>query len=457
MADVTANVLHNIGNVLNSVNISAGLATSTMRQSLIGDIGRIAALLREHAPALGDYLTSDPKGKQIPTYLVALGDHLTQEQTSVLIVDDNATYRRIITDTLEHWQMRPVAVSSSQKALAMLGEGRQAHALFKLVLLDAVMPGMDGFALAEQIKQHAELAKATIMMLTAGGHRGDAARCQELGIASYLTKPIKPSELLDAILTLSDASSQKNQPSAPVTRHSLCECRQRRRILLAEDNLVNQKLLVRLLENRGHTVVVATNGRETLAALERERFDMLLMDVQMPEMDGIQTTAASRHQERQSSRRLPIIAMTAHAMRGDREQCLQAGMDGYISKPVRADELLAVVEGILPATAWQEIGESIDMQAAAVFDRSAALLYVDGDGALLQAMAEAFLADYPPRLAEIQAAIAIGDGPALMRAAHSLKGGGQLRRQVDVRCGPPIGNDRAQWRLVAGARRVYDA
>jgi CheY-like chemotaxis protein len=233
MADVAANVLHNVGNVLNSVNISAGLVTSTMRQSLIGDIGRIAALLHEHAPALGDYLTSDPKGKQIPTYLVALGDHLTQEQASVL------------------------------KELTPLSS----------------------------------------------------------------------------------------------------------------------------------------------------------------EMDGIQTTAAIRHQELQTSMRLPIIAMTAHATRDDREQCLQAGLDGYISKPVRADELLAVVEDILPATAWRESRESVDMQAAPVFDRSAALSYVDGDGALLQEMAEAFLADYPPRLAELQEAIAIGDSQALMRAAHSLKGG----------------------------------
>jgi CheY-like chemotaxis protein len=305
----------------------------------------------------------------------------------------------------------------------MLGEGRQAHELFRLVLLDAVMPEMDGFALAELIKQRPELPEATIMMLTAGGHRGDAARCRELGIASYLTKPIKPSELLDAILTVFGTSAQKHEPAAPVTRHSLRESRQRRHILLAEDNLVNQKLLVRLLENRGHTVVVAANGRAALTALERERFDMLLMDVQMPEMDGIETTASIRHKERQTSMRLPIIAMTAHAMRGDRERCLEAGMDGYISKPIRADELLAVVEGILPVTSWQENGESIEMQAAAVFDRTAALSYVDGDLGLLQEMAETFLADYPPRLAEIHEAIASSDSQALMRAAHALKGG----------------------------------
>jgi CheY-like chemotaxis protein len=170
-------------------------------------------------------------------------------------------------------------------------------------------------------------------------------------------------------------------------------------------------------------VAVAGNGREALEALERERFDVLLMDVQMPELDGIQTTTTVRHKERQTKLHLPIIAMTAHAMRGDRERCLQAGMDGYISKPIRADELLAVVEGILPPTAWDESGEATDMQAAAVFDRTAALAYVDGDVDLLREMAETFLADYPLRLAEIHQAIAAGDSRALMRAAHSLKGG----------------------------------
>ena len=260
------------------------------------------------------------------------------------------------------------------------------------------------------------------MMLTASGQRGDAVRCRELGIASYLTKPIKQSELLDAILTVLGRPSGQDQPSTLVTRHSLRENRQCRRILLAEDSQVNQNLLGRLLENQGQSVVVARNSREVLAALEREPFDLMLMDVEMPEMDGLQTASAIRQKERPSDRRLPIIALTARATQEDQDRCLEAGMDGCLSKPVRADELLAVVEGMLFATASPAVGELIDRPSEAVFDRSAALSYVDGDIGLLREMAELFLADYPQQMAKIQAAIANGDSQALMRGAHSLKG-----------------------------------
>jgi two-component system, sensor histidine kinase and response regulator len=215
---------------------------------------------------------------------------------------------------------------------------------------------------------------------------------------------------------------QRDEQAALVTRHSLRENRQRQHILLAADDSVNQKLLVRLLENRGHSVVVVPNGREALAALTRDQFDLILMDVQMPEMDGVQATAAIRQKEQQTSTRLPIIAMTARARGEDEERCRNAGMDGYISKPIRADELLAVVEGLLPATALAEVTEPMDEDPAAVFDWTAALSYVDGDVGLLREIAELFLADYPQRMAEIQDAIATGDSQTLMRTAHSLKG-----------------------------------
>jgi len=340
----------------------------------------------------------------------------------VLIVDDNATYRRVLADSLTHWHMQPVTVDTSQNAFEILQHGQQAHEPFELVLLDAVMPGLDGFALAERIKQHPGLAAATIMMLTASGQRGDAVRCRELGIASYLTKPIRQSELLDAILTVLGRPPQQNQPSTLVTRHSLRESRQHRDILLAEDNPVNQKLLVRLLENQGQSVVAVGSGREVLAALEHDSFDLVLMDVEMPEMDGLQAAAVIRHREQQTGRHLPIIALTARAPQEDQDRCLEAGMDRCVSKPIRADELLAVVEGMLVDTPSPAVQDPLGSSSAALFDRSAALAYVDGDMGLLREMAELFLADYPQQMAKIQAAIAGSNSQALMRAAHSLKG-----------------------------------
>jgi CheY-like chemotaxis protein/HPt (histidine-containing phosphotransfer) domain-containing protein len=202
----------------------------------------------------------------------------------------------------------------------------------------------------------------------------------------------------------------------------LRESRHHLHILVAEDNPVNEKLVVRLLENRGHQVVAVGNGREALAALERAPFDILLMDVQMPEMDGIQAAVAIRQREQLTGTRLPIIALTAHAMQGDRERCLEAGMDGYISKPIRADELLAVVEGLLPATAAEIASEPVDQQTEAVFDRAGALSYVDGDIDLLREMAVLFLSEYPRQMTVIQEAIATRDSQALTRTAHSLKG-----------------------------------
>lgn len=207
------------------------------------------------------------------------------------------------------------------------------------------MPDMDGFTLAERIKRDPELVGATIMMLTSAGHLGDAARCRELGISAYLAKPIRQGELLQAICGVLNLSTQKQAPL--VTRHTLRESRNRSRVLLAEDNAVNQTLAVRLLEKRGYVVSPTCNGREALAALEKEDFDIVLMDIQMPELDGFGATAAIREMERLTRRHIPIIAMTANALKGDEERCLSAGMDAYISKPIRTIELFATIERLL--------------------------------------------------------------------------------------------------------------
>jgi two-component system sensor histidine kinase/response regulator len=267
----------------------------------------------------------------------------------VLVVDDNATNRRILIETVRAWEMKPVPASSAPEALSLLQQASQGGRPFRLVLIDAHMPVMDGFSLAEQIKQRPELAASTILMLSSGGQRGDAARCRESGIAAYLTKPVRRSELraaIDAVLT-GTSVNQNERPALPlVTRHTLREANSRSKlqVLLAEDNTVNQRVALRLLEKHGHNVVIANNGREALGALAHAAFDLVLMDVQMPEMDGFEATAEIREQEKATGRHLPIVAMTAHAMKGDAERCLAAGMDAYISKPIKSAELFALLE-----------------------------------------------------------------------------------------------------------------
>jgi CheY-like chemotaxis protein len=217
---------------------------------------------------------------------------------------------------------------------------------FPLVLLDGQMPEMDGFTVAEQIQRNPDLVGATIMMLTSAGHLGDAARCRELGISAYLVKPIRPAELLDAICLIVQKTAPKTAIPL-VTRHILREIRHRTRVLLVEDTPVNQKLAVALLEKRGFGVTTAGNGKAALAALEREPFDLVLMDLQMPEMDGLEATSAIRDGEKSTGRHVPIIAMTAHALKGDQERCLAAGMDAYVSKPIRTSELFETIERTL--------------------------------------------------------------------------------------------------------------
>lgn len=264
----------------------------------------------------------------------------------VLIVDDNRTNRRILESMLLRWHMKPALADSGRAALLELSTAREAGEPYGLILTDMNMPGMDGFALVEEIRRHAEWATATIMMLTSSGHRGDAARCEQLGVAAYLLKPIRQTELREAVARVLGA--RESEGAIPlITRFSLQVAREpgsSLRVLLAEDNLVNQRLAVRLLEKRGHQVVVAATGLEALKALEKESFDLVLMDVQMPEMDGLEATTAIRKKEKGTGMRQPIVALTAHAMKGDREKCLAGGMDGYLTKPIRPQELDQLLE-----------------------------------------------------------------------------------------------------------------
>jgi PAS domain S-box-containing protein len=264
----------------------------------------------------------------------------------VLIVDDSAINRRILKEMLSGWRMSPVEADGARSAFALLKKAAADKHIFALVLLDAQMPGVDGFQVAEQIRQDRETANSALIMLTSAGFRGDAARCRELGIQAYLPKPIKHSDLLQAIQTV--LSSQHGTEATPtlITIHSLREGRGHLKILLAEDNRVNQVLAVRLLEKRGHSVVLVETGKAVLEAWRNESFDMILMDVQMPELDGLQATATIREDEKTTGKHIPIVAMTAHAMSGDKQRCLEAGMDVYISKPFSVKELFATIEGL---------------------------------------------------------------------------------------------------------------
>jgi CheY-like chemotaxis protein len=265
----------------------------------------------------------------------------------VLVVDDNATTRSIITSLLDRWQMHVLAVESGMAALGALQRAWEAGTPFELVLLDLHMKDMDGFTVAQQIKQDPEL-DASIILLTSAARPGDGARCRALGLAGYLIKPVMSAQLLEVIQVVFGGRAT-NRPTTLVTRHSLREDRNRLRLLLAEDNPVNRTMIERMLEKRGHWVRAVENGRQVLTALEAEAFDLILMDVQMPVLDGFEATAAIREQELGTGRHIPILALTAHAMKGDRERCLQKGMDGYASKPIQSQELFAAIETLVPS------------------------------------------------------------------------------------------------------------
>ena len=293
----------------------------------------------------------------------------------VLIVDDNATNRRILEEIVRGWRMQPTCVDGGRPALAAMLDAVAAGQSFPLVLLDAMMPEMDGFELAARIQEQPALSGATIMMLSSADRSGDVARCVRLGISTYLTKPVRPSDLLDAVVgalgqrrEAPRAASAAAGVAADAQVAALSAAPRRLRILLAEDNPVNQKLAVYMLTKRGHSVFVAANGRLALEALDARPIDLVLMDVQMPEMGGFEATAAIRANERPRGTHLPIIAMTAHAMKGDRERCLAAGMDAYLSKPLRASDLFAAIDNVaslLPPAPAQPAHEDDDAMSPA--------------------------------------------------------------------------------------------
>jgi two-component system, sensor histidine kinase and response regulator len=265
---------------------------------------------------------------------------------NALIVDDNLTNRRVLSGMLARLGIESACVEGGPAALEALHRAGDRGRPFSLILLDGQMPQMDGFELAGRIKEDPALAAGSkLILLTSAGQFGDGARCRKLGISGYLAKPVRHKELCETIgSVLNHEVPEKPQL---ITRHTLRENRSRSRILVAEDNVINQKLAVRLLEKRGFSVHLAANGREALDALEKENFDLILMDIQMPEMNGFEATQAIRRKEDRTGTHIPIIAMTANALKGDDAECLSAGMDNYISKPIDTQELFAAIEAAL--------------------------------------------------------------------------------------------------------------
>jgi PAS domain S-box-containing protein len=340
----------------------------------------------------------------------------------VLVVDDNATNRRILSEMLLSWRMRPLVVDSGRMALQAMHQASVLGDPFALVLLDGHMPEMDGFMLAAEIQRSPIFDGVALLMLTSAGLPEDVARCRELGIRAYLTKPVKQSDLLDSILKhlgrpiaepeITDAASFA-PPARPL------------RILLAEDNPINQKLALALLQKHSHEVTVVPNGVEALGMVERVPFDMVLMDVQMPELDGFEATARIRQQEKSRGGHLPILAMTAYAMKGDRERCLAAGMDGYVAKPIQPEELYGAIAALFPAQkqdALQPPTPALAVPTSEVLNAREVLARVGGDRELLRTLVQMFLNTSPEQMNELREAVRQRNAEAIRRVAHTIKG-----------------------------------
>jgi len=343
----------------------------------------------------------------------------------VLIVDDNATNRRILEEMLRSWRMDPATAEAAAPALALLRSADAAGDPFRLVLIDALMPDVDGLMLAREIRGDARFSAAHLVMLTSAPLPEMRQRARQAGFAACLSKPIKQSDLFDLILTTLGSPAQAEREPAEGSPRRAAGRPKTRHILVAEDNPTNQKLVVALLEQQGHRVTLASDGKQALARAAEEDFDLILMDVQMPEMSGLEASAAIRERETGTRAHVPIVALTAHAMTGDRERCLAAGMDGYVSKPLRPDELFAAIETALAPSAGQDPAGS----AAAAerpdpppLDAGTLLAGFGGNRKLLGEVIELFLADTPRILDEARRALARRDAAALASSAHALKG-----------------------------------
>ena len=371
----------------------------------------------------------------------------TVKDVPVLVVDDNETNRNVLLEILESWNVSATGVANAVQAVTAIREAKQNDQPFDIVLIDSTLPSPDGFSLAEEIIRDGGLPGHVVMMLTSKDRPGDIARCEQMGVTAYLSKPLKRSELFNLLMTRAGGDSHYEADTLAFHRlvpHHLPSLR----ILVAEDSLMGQKLVRGILERYGHSPVIVGTGLEVLRQWETGLFDVILMDVQMPEMDGLAATAAIREQETRGKAHTPIIAMTAHAMRGDEERCLAAGMDGYVSKPIHLRRLFEVIQSVLQIGNSPELESSPDADSQAggmdqgedppssgrddeppaalrgdgiEFQPEAALATVGGDRSLLEELIHAYLEEAPQNLAALEDTLRQGDAPAFRRAAHTIK------------------------------------
>jgi two-component system sensor histidine kinase/response regulator len=336
----------------------------------------------------------------------------------VLIVDDNEVNRRILQGVLLNWWMRPKVVADGKSALEALRRANDTGDPFRLVLMDGMMPEMDGKEVARQIKSDPLLRKIPVVLLTSATHPDYAKQCMELGVEGYLIKPVRQTQLLQLILSLSRNPNDQPAAAKPEATSPVPGIH----VLLVEDNPVNQQIAIRMLERRGHSVKTAANGREALDLLEAERFGVVLMDVQMPGMDGFEATAAIRENEKHTDTHIPIVAMTAHTMEGDRERCLAAGMDDYISKPIRPQALYKVIEELVPGCKAGGVVAARPPAGPEVIERDEVLARFGGDMEFLASSVELFRTNWPAHWSRLNHAVTSNDFHATERVAHTIKG-----------------------------------
>jgi two-component system, sensor histidine kinase and response regulator len=342
----------------------------------------------------------------------------------VLVVDDHPTNLRILQGFLKTWGAETTCAATGKEALSALEAASQTGAPYQLMVTDIHMPEMDGFTLAHIIRNTPELSSVPIMMLTSAGQRGDAERYRSLGVLAHLYKPVRKGELLTAIRSV---LGQQPLPASAEMAPDQQRPNRKLQVLLAEDNRVNQTVATRMLEKMGHTVVVADNGQMVLTILPTQPFDVVLMDIQMPELDGFAVTRRIRENEQLTQQHLPIIAMTAHAMKGDRERCLEGGMDGYVSKPINYDLLATAIAAAVsehvssrPVVATQKTSGTAVPSVA--WSRANTLERLGGDEKLVQEVIAIFLRDAPRHMTALGEAVRQGNAKEIEAIAHKLRG-----------------------------------